>query len=57
MGGLLSSTTLTLFVVPLFYPIVWYLDPLRLRRRAEEETYWIERRSETVDAASMQRMG
>lgn len=46
-----------LLIVPLFYPIVWFLDPLRLRGRGDEETYWIERDAETIDADSMQRMG
>ncbi len=46
-----------LLIVPLFYPIVWLLDVLHLRKRGDEETYWIERSNEVADAESMQRMG
>ena len=45
-----------LLVVPFFVPVVWLLDPMRLRKRSEPAT-WIQRPSEPPDLASMERMG
>jgi hypothetical protein len=42
-------------VIPLFRAIVWFRDPLALRR-PRTETSWVTRTA-TVDAKSMERMG
>jgi hypothetical protein len=45
-----------LLVVPFFVPLVWLLDPLRLRKRSGPAT-WIQRPSGALDLASLERMG
>lgn len=46
-----------LFVVPLFTALRLPFDPLRLRRRSREESFWIRRARRPVDLESLQRMG
>lgn len=46
-----------LLLVPLFVPIVWILDPLRLRRGAESQSYWHHRPDTPVDVEMLRRMG
>lgn len=46
-----------LLVVPVFHLIVRLLDPLRLRRKPEADTFWVERRRPDVDPVSLRRMG
>ena len=45
-----------LLVVPFFVPLVWLLDPLRLRKRSGPAT-WIQRPSAPLDLESLERMG
>ena len=44
-----------LVIVPVFRIILWFRDPLHLRRSLNE-TAWVARTA-TVDAVSMERMG
>jgi hypothetical protein len=44
-----------LVVVPMFRVLIWFRDPLQLRR-PPQQTSWVARTA-TVDAASMERMG
>jgi hypothetical protein len=44
-----------LVIVPLFRMVVWFRDPLHLRR-TPQETSWVER-TDKVDALSLERMG
>jgi hypothetical protein len=46
-----------LLLVPLFVPIVWLLDPLRLRRGTESQSFWHHRQSAPVDEEMLRRMG
>ena len=46
-----------LLVVPLFFALSWYQDPLRLRRRAQEHSFWVQRAAGSDDLRSFQRMG
>jgi hypothetical protein len=46
-----------LLVVPLFVPVVWVLDPLRLRQDSKETTSWIPRRNSRFDPNSLERLG
>jgi hypothetical protein len=60
-GALQTVMITTLFsvcyvlVVPVFRVIVWFRDPLHLRR-SRHETSWVARTA-VVDAVSMERMG
>jgi hypothetical protein len=44
-----------MLVVPLFGAIIWFRDPLRLRRRRQGSS-WVTRRAE-IDPLSLERMG
>jgi hypothetical protein len=44
-----------LLIIPIFRALLWFRDPLGVRRRPEE-TSWVTRTA-TVDAQSMERMG
>ncbi len=44
-------------VVPLFAAVLLVMDPLRLRRRSKDETFWVPRRSGELDLTSLQRLG
>jgi hypothetical protein len=46
-----------LFLVPLFYPAIWILDPLGLRKNRGSESFWVRRRNRRLDLASLRRMG
>lgn len=44
-------------LVPLFVPVIWMLDPLRLRRNAETSTFWHQRPTTPANADQLRRMG
>ena len=44
-------------VVPLFAAVLLVMDPLRLRRRSKNETFWVPRLSGELDLTSLQRLG
>ena len=46
-----------LLVVPPFFVMTWILDPLRLRKRFDGPSYWIERNRGELDERSLRRMG
>ena len=47
--------TAYLFIIPIFRAVLWFRDPLGLRR-PPEETSWVTRTAK-VDALSLERMG
>jgi hypothetical protein len=46
-----------LVVLPVFFALVWALDPLRLRKRSDGGTFWIKKRTSPHDLDSFKRMG
>jgi hypothetical protein len=48
---------LYVFIVPVFAAVLKILDPLRLRSRPGQSTFWITKSKEPVDWESLQRMG
>ncbi len=46
-----------LLIIPILVPIVWALDPLKLRKKNDTDTFWIKRSGGGCDLESLQRMG
>jgi hypothetical protein len=46
-----------LVLVPFFVPLIWALDPLRLRRGSNPPSFWHERPGTPVTVDSLRRMG
>ena len=45
-----------LFIVPIFFIIIKAFDPLRLRFRSKEDTYWIRRRRDEFNLDVFERL-
>jgi H+/Cl- antiporter ClcA len=46
-----------LVLVPFFVPLIWILDPLRLRRGSNPASFWHEKPKTPVNVDTLRRMG